>query len=69
MHAVHTPSVAGLEIVCLSDAVSFFSVLSSELTNSLLKNGGEDSHRHIQALTAMNQNIVEIVEVSVVKCN
>jgi len=38
------------------------SVLSSELTNSRLQNENTENHRHIQALTSMNQNIVEIVE-------
>eukprot|EP00795_Rhopilema_esculentum_P003271 gene3271-1602_t len=37
-------------------------VLSSELSNSLVKSRSSESHRHIQALTAMNQNIIEIVE-------
>ena len=41
-----------------------FSVLSSELTNSRLQNENTENHRHIQALTSMNQNIVEIVEVT-----
>eukprot|EP00794_Sanderia_malayensis_P020330 gene20330-22330_t len=38
------------------------SVLSSELTNSSIKENSSNIHRNIQAIACMNQNIVEIIE-------